>query len=368
VSSRRDGAVDGLLVVGFGALSLSLVWALAETRGQVLLFGVVVVAHLWPLAFRRKAPARVLMAMAAAGVATVPLGVPVVVLGPAILVAVYTVGARLEPEPARRLLAAAAVAMSVVIVANGMDAGTLATNLVAFGVAWWLGDRARMANVRAESQSVAAVEATRRAAADERSRIARELHDVVAHALSVITVQAGTGRFVIDESPDVAKASLVHIEETSRAAMQEMRRLLSVLRADDETGGLAPAPGLDDVASLVAGTRHLGVCVELRVEGERRELPAGVDLCAYRIVQEALTNVSRHAQATSALVTVHYGDEAVAIEVVDDGVGSITSVVAGHGLVGMRERAGLYGGDFDAGDVPGGGYRVRARIPLGASS
>lgn len=366
VTSGRERAVDGLVAAAFFALSSSLAVALSESPQQLLLFGLVAFAHLLPLSFRRSRPARVLVGMAAVGVVSVPLGVPVVVLGPGILVAVFTLGARCDPKRAQRLLGPAAVVMAAIILANGMDLGTLATNLVAFGFAWWLGDRARAADVDAARQRAAAVEATRRAAADERARIARELHDVVAHALSVITVQAGTGRFVIDESVETAKASLVHIEETSRGALQEMRRLLTVLRADEEPGDLSPAPSLDDVAALVAGTRYLGVRVELRVEGERRDLPAGVDLCAYRIVQEALTNVGRHAKARSALVIVRYEDEAVAVEVVDDGIGAVGPVEAGHGLTGMRERAVLYGGDFDAGAVPGGGYRVRALIPSGA--
>jgi signal transduction histidine kinase len=362
---RRETVFDAVVVGALGALGISLVLSVTDRTGQRLLYGLLVVAHVAPLLLRRRHPVQVLAAMAGTAVVSVPIGAPVVVLGPAALVAVHAVGARSSPRTARVAVGVAALVMTVVVAANGMDLGTVVTNLSAFGVAWWLGDRVRRAAVDTQAQRVLALEGARRAAADERARIARELHDVVAHTLSVIAVQAGTGRFVIDASPEVARDALVTIEEASRGAMQEMRRLLSVLRDEDvDGGGLVPAPGLGDVGSLVAGTLGTGVDIDLRVEGERRAVPAGVDLCAYRIVQEALTNVCRHAHARRASVTVRYDPDAVAVEVVDDGVGSTSPAGHGHGLLGMRERAGLYGGDVEVGAVPGGGYRVRARIPL----
>ncbi len=365
VAVRREAVFDVVLVGALGALGMSLVLSLTDRTDQRLLFGLLVVAHVAPLLLRRRHPVPILAAMAVTAVVSVPIGAPVVVLGPAVLVAVHVVGARCDPRTARLAVGVGAAVMTVVVAANGMDLGTVVTNLFAFGVAWWSGDRVRRAAVETEVQRVVALEGARRAAADERVRIARELHDVVAHTLSVIAVQAGTGRFVIEASPEVARDALVTIEEASRGALQEMRRLLSVLRDEDvEGGGLVPAPGLGDVGSLVAGTRGTGVDIDLRVEGERSAVPAGVDLCAYRIVQEALTNVCRHARARRASVTVRYHADAVAVEVVDDGVGSTAPAGPGHGLLGMRERAGLYGGDVEVGAVPGGGYRVRARIPL----
>jgi signal transduction histidine kinase len=229
-----------------------------------------------------------------------------------------------------------------------------------------LGDRSRRLVERADAERVRGEDAARRAAAEERVRIARELHDVIAHSMSVIAVQAGTGRFVIDDSPEVAKDALASIEATSRGALEEMRRLLSVLRADgDDVAELTPAPGLADVASLVDDTAAV-VPVELCIAGEPRPLPPGVDQCAYRIIQEALTNVRKHASARRAAVTISYLPEMLDLEIVDDGrgVAATASVADGHGLVGMRERASLYGGALEVGPRQGGGFRVHASLPL----
>jgi signal transduction histidine kinase len=179
-------------------------------------------------------------------------------------------------------------------------------------------------------------------------------------------VQAGTGRFVIDESPDVARDALETIEEVSRDALQEMRRLLSVLRDDDgsDDSELVPSPTLDGLPDLVAATCAAGIDVDVRIEGERVALPSGVDLCAFRIVQEALTNVRRHSRAARATVAVHYAPAEVVLEITDDGNGPPPGTPSGHGLVGMRERATLCGGTFEAGPAPGVGFRVAARIPV----
>jgi signal transduction histidine kinase len=357
--------LDAALACALGSLSVALVLGVSEEPGQQVLHVVVALAHVLPLTFRRRAPLAVLGAMVLAGVISVAVGAPVVVLGPAVLVALYTVGARCPATTSKRALLAAVVVMTPVVVANGMDASTVVTNAAAFAVAWWLGDRSRRSSLETDAQRTLAAQAASRAAAEERVRIARELHDVVAHAMSVIVVQAGTGRFVMDRSPDVAKAALASIEETSRAALEEMRRLLSVLRGEDDTDdGLLPAPGLADVGRLVARSVEAGVDVRLVVRGEPVDLPAGVDLCAFRIVQEALTNVRKHARATRAWVTVSWLPSSVEVEVQDDGVGPAVDDGAGHGLVGMRERAVLYGGTFEVGARPGGGYRVRVSIPL----
>ncbi|HEX7166375.1 MAG TPA: sensor histidine kinase, partial [Acidimicrobiales bacterium] len=206
------------------------------------------------------------------------------------------------------------------------------------------------------------------AVADERLRIARELHDVVAHAMSVIAVQAGTGRFVIRESPDVAAGALAAIETTSRDALQEMRRLLAVLRDGEPDGELLPAPGLADLSELVAASAAAGVDVEVVTRGDPLPLPAGLDLCAYRIVQEALTNVRKHARATRATVAVSYDETELTVEVRDDGVGAASPPVPGHGLVGMRERVTLYDGSLETGPARPGGFRVFARLPLPEAS
>jgi signal transduction histidine kinase len=366
---RRDAITDVAITLALVALSAALVVGVMDGAGERAVAGLLVAGHVAPLLVRRRHPLGVLGAMIVTALLSAPLGVPVVVLGPAVLVGLYTVGARAEPPASRWALGAALVAAAVVVPTNGMDASTLVTNAVGLSIAWWLGDRARQAVHAAEHERAEAAEAARRAAGVERLRIARELHDVVAHAMSVIAVQAGTGRFVIDESPEVARDALAAIETTSRSALEEMRRLLSVLRDDDDAGGdLHPTPGLRDLDELVGATTQAGVAVDVAVHGEVLPLPSGVDLCAYRVVQEALTNVRRHARAKTAAVSITYAPDCLHVVVDDDGVGGAAAPLAGgHGLVGMVERVGLYGGTLDAGPRPGGGYRVAAHLPLAGS-
>jgi signal transduction histidine kinase len=203
---------------------------------------------------------------------------------------------------------------------------------------------------------------------EERLRIARELHDVVAHGMSIIAVQSGVGAHVLDSQPEEARKALAAIEVTSRQALTEMRRLLGVLRqAAEPSGSLTPTPGLGEVDTLAADVARTGTKVEVRIEGTRPELPLGLDLSAYRIVQEALTNVVRHAGPATARVRIRYATDAVDIEVVDDGRGDrLRERSDGHGIVGMRERSVLYGGWLDAGPLPGGGFRVAAHLPVDA--
>jgi signal transduction histidine kinase len=204
--------------------------------------------------------------------------------------------------------------------------------------------RVRIREELAAARRDVALEQERRSLAEERTRIARELHDVVAHAMSVIAVQSGVGAHVIDSQPEEARRALLAIESTSRSALDEMRRLLGVLREDDGArAGLTPAPGLDDLDGLVAEAASSGLTVDVAVEGRRPDVPQGLDLSAFRIVQEALTNVRRHAGATAARVVVRYTGDEVALEVTDDGRGGPVADGAGtarggHGIIGMRER------------------------------
>jgi signal transduction histidine kinase len=200
------------------------------------------------------------------------------------------------------------------------------------------------------------------AVADERLRIARELHDVVAHAMSVVAVQAGVAAHVIDTQPDEAKRMLENVRITSHDALDEMRRLLGVLRGGDAE--LAPQPGLSDVDALAESMRESGVPVDVRVTGDATGVPAGVDLTAYRIVQEALTNVLKHAGPASVQVSIDYSPVLVVVEISDDGRGGLAGE-GGHGLLGMRERVAVFGGDLVTGPGPGGGFRVRATLPYG---
>ncbi|MFF5233289.1 sensor histidine kinase [Dactylosporangium sp. NPDC000521] len=215
-------------------------------------------------------------------------------------------------------------------------------------------------------QADAEVERARRRSADERLRIARELHDVVAHSMSVITVQATYGRLMVDREPARAAAALAAIETTGRESLAELRRVLGALR-DQQPAATSPSPGLPDLPRLAAQTEAAGVRVDLAVTGNPRPLGAGLELSVYRIVQEALTNVIRHAAATRARVLVAYADADVTVEVTDDGRGGAPAP-DGHGLSGMRERVALFGGTLTAGPGPGGGFTVRAILPMPADT
>jgi signal transduction histidine kinase len=234
---------------------------------------------------------------------------------------------------------------------------TLAAMLLARRV---VGDRERRARIAERERDVVA----REAVVEERARIARELHDVIAHHVSLIVVQAGAERRVLDGSNVPTGEVLQTIEQIGRGALTEMRRLLGMLRSDgDEL--LMPQPRLRDVPTLVTQLREAGLPVELRVEGERRDLPVGIELSAYRIVQEALTNALKHAGDAHATVGIHYGTDSLELEVADDGADVPVSGRhgSGHGLVGMRERVALYGGRFEASRKPSGGFVVRATLP-----
>jgi signal transduction histidine kinase len=252
--------------------------------------------------------------------------------------------------------------------------GVAATPIAIESVGWALGlavyrQRSYVEAVRTQAaQEVRAqTELAARSAAEERLRIARELHDVVAHAMSVITVQAGVARYIDTGMPERASAALEAIESTGRQALRDMRQLLGVLRADGERAASSPAPALSDLDELVEGMRAAGTRVDLRVGGDVRLLPEGLELSAYRIVQEALTNVVKHAATDHARVLLRYQPEELAIEIVDDGAGARAGASgSGHGLVGMRERAALHGGSLEAGPLPVRGYRVAARLPIAA--
>jgi signal transduction histidine kinase len=237
----------------------------------------------------------------------------------------------------------------------------LVSSIVIVLVRLGIQSRDRRADLAEREREVAA----REAVVEERARIARELHDAIAHNVSMMVVQAGAERRVLDESQESTRDVLETVEQIGRNALTEMRRLVGMLRTDDDDP-LAPQPGLRDLPRLVGQVRDAGLPVELQVEGEPRELPLGLELSAYRIVQEALTNALKHAGDARATVRVHYTDDSLELEVVDDGVGAAAAVASGgHGLVGMRERVALYGGRFEAGRRPAGGFTVRVLLPIG---
>ena len=223
-----------------------------------------------------------------------------------------------------------------------------------------VGDRERRVQVAERERDVAA----REAVVEERARIARELHDVIAHHVSMMVVQAGAERRVLGDANASTREVLETVEHTGRSALTEMRRLLGMLR-DDVSEPLAPQPGLGDVPTLVEQLREAGLPIELRIDGDARELPLGIELSAYRIVQEALTNALKHAGGAQATVRIRYGTDSLELEIADDGAGRATLATGGgHGLVGMRERVALYGGRFDASHNPAGGFAVRVMLPI----
>jgi signal transduction histidine kinase len=238
-----------------------------------------------------------------------------------------------------------------------------------FAIAWVAGFALRERAEQAEAAEVRAVQAERErdaaariAVAEERVRIARELHDIVAHAVSVMVLQVGAVRHRLPASED--NDALRSVEQAGRNALREMRQLLAAMRHDGDEPELTPQPGLDGLDSLLEEVGRAGLPVQLHLDGEPFPLPRAIDLSAYRIVQEGLTNVLKHARASNADVTVRYGSDEVQLEVRDDGEGSSTSNGLGHGLVGIRERVKIYGGEMSAGTANGRGFVLRTRLPL----
>jgi signal transduction histidine kinase len=249
--------------------------------------------------------------------------------------------------------------------------GDFGWDAITFTIAWIVGfalggkfrevDEAKELAARAEQERE---ERARLAVSDERARIARELHDVVGHSVSVMTVQASAVRRLLEPDQEKEREALLVVEQTGREALAEMRRMVGVLRRPEEAPALAPQPSLEHLDKLVAQAREAGLPVELQIEGTPEQLPAGVDLTAYRLVQEGLTNALKHARAEHAVVLVRYSDGHVELTVSDDGPGGGDGDKGGHGLVGMRERVSVYGGELEAGPRPEGGYQLRAKLPI----
>ncbi len=258
----------------------------------------------------------------------------------------------------------------------GSSTGDLLFTPVLFGMGWLVGFalRERAEQTEAAEERAARAEREREAAArvavaEERGRIARELHDVVAHAVSVMVLQVGAVRHRMPETDTEDRETLKNVEQAGRSALAEMRRLLNAMRADGDEPDLLPQPGLDDLESLVADVRAAGLGVQLQVHGQPVPLPPGLDLSAYRIVQEGLTNSLKHSTASQADVEVSFGPGELQLEVRDNGKGGAsTNEGPGHGLVGVRERVKIYGGDMSAGVSRAGGFVLRARLPLDGSA
>jgi signal transduction histidine kinase len=330
-----------------------------------------VVAMGAPVAVRRRWPVPVFLVVLAASVAALVTGVLVDPFVAAAL-AVYAVALEARrgwvPHPATGAVAAAAVLIGATVggapYPSWRRAGLAVLGAGLIIAAWTAG---RIVRDRRAQATRAAAEVAGRAVAEERLRIARELHDVLAHSMSLIAVKAGTANHVMDERPEQARDAVQIIESASRTALAEMRQLLGVLRSDVDGAELAPAPDLTGLNELARRARQAGVTVDLTVH-DVEAVPDAVALSAYRIVQEAVTNVIRHAAPARCSVSVVGGPDELLIGVIDDGIRASPPLRqgTGHGLIGMRERVLMYGGEFMAGPRPQGGFAVSARIPLSA--
>lgn len=382
--------VDAFWAVVLFGISLMSAVAGQATRGTDAPALIVPVALLLCLvvALRRRMPERMLLLAVALGVAQLALDVETMAADFAMLVIVYTVAATGARWASRLALAVGLSAATAAQLRWPNQDASVAGNVavvvfqtVPFALAWVLGDsiRTRRAYYAQLEERAARLEKEREAQAKvavaaERARIARELHDVVAHNVSVMVVQADGAAYVLDAAPDQAKKALETISSTGRQALAEMRRLLGVLRTGEhqEGGEYVPQPDVRQIEDLVEQCRSSGLPVDFKVEGTPRPLPSGVELTAYRIVQEALTNTRKHGGPNAgASVRLVYFDDGLGLLIEDDGKGAPHELYEeggvdgqGHGLIGMRERVGMVGGTLDAGPRPGGGFRISALLPL----
>ncbi len=373
---RDTRVLDGLLALALTVV-LQLQLALTDHAGDAAVNVVCALALTLPLAARRRAPLAVACSFSAVAVAQAALGgglfdgePPPFASLVAGAVVFYSVGAHAEERVARIGAGIGVAGMWAAVLASGqidVQSFLFAGGLIV-ATPWLVGRSSRARAQRMELLEQEQRQRERVAVGEERARIARELHDVVAHSVGAMVAQAqGAGR-VLDRDPERAREALAAIERTGRTALDEMRRSLGVLRRTDADAPLAPQPGMDGLGALVAQARDSGLEVELVTEGEPAPLPAGVDLSAYRIVQEALTNTLKHAGPVRARVAVRYAGDELELEITDDGAPGPPRAQAvngdGQGLLGMRERVALYGGDLHTDHRPEGGFVVRASLPL----
>ncbi len=374
---RHPTLVDGVLAAAIMFIGLASAVASGRFLTIPLVLGLVV-----PIVFRRAYPVAAFAVAVAVGGLQVLLNVRVNAMDLPVLILLYTLAAY---RPRRYSIPGLAICMlgTAVGVTRWAPAGLSVLNWIMVGsimmtgpalIAWVLGDsmRYRRAYYIALEDRAARLERERDAqaqiaAATERARIARELHDVVAHNVSVMVVQADGASYALDSSPERAREALGAIASTGRQALAEMRRMLGVLRSESGSGtGLAPLPGIGQLGELLEHTRAAGLTVSFTVQGVPGPLPGGMALAAYRIVQESLTNTRKHGgPAATAEVLLQYCEDVLVLRITDDGHGATAAADgAGHGLTGMRERVALYGGTLAAGPRPDGGYQVVARLPL----
>jgi signal transduction histidine kinase len=377
--ARRPVVLDGALAIGLTVAFVGITASIEPSDGEraldLLAYALIVVAC-GVLAVRRRLPVTALLV---ASVATSLYSARDYAGGPVYLTALFAMYTVASTRDWRRSAPLVAGAM-LIHVAGGLASSFGYVGWVVIYSGWaaaavFLGDAARnrrqyLASLEERARRLEATqeEEARRRVAEERLRIAGDLHDVVSHTLGAITVQAGVGAHVIERDPAQAKAALEAIKEAGQEAMGELRVILGLLREEggDEDGSRrSPTPGIDRLGSLVAGVRRAGIPVDLVTTGHEHPLPAATELAAYRIVQESLTNVVRHADASQATVTLGYADDGLTIEVTDDGRASHVHDRVGHGITGMVERAAALGGSLHAGPRATGGFVVRAHLPCG---
>jgi signal transduction histidine kinase len=372
---RHPRLVDGVLAAALGIPALAPAIATGDYRLVLVTLALAI-----PVVFRRDYPVAAFAIAIAVGGLQVLLGIHVTPVDAAILVLLYTLAAY-----SRRRISVAGLAICLIGSAAAVARWAppymglshwISVGLVAFAgsslAAWVLGDsmRYRRGYYAALEDRAARLERERDAqaqiaAAAERARIARELHDVIAHNVSVMVVQADGASYALDSSPERARQALGAIASTGRTALAEMRRMLGVLRSDDDTTGVVPLPGIEQLGELLEQTRASGLAVSFTVQGVPGPLPGGLALAAYRIIQESLTNTRKHGgPQASARVLLRYCEDVMMLQITDDGRGAAEADGAGHGLTGMRERVALYHGTLHAGPRPGGGYQVTARLPV----
>lgn len=364
-------AVDAALALAVGvvtAVSIAVTDSDDPTERMTWWAWALVAVQVVPLVWRRRAPLVVLFVSGLASLAYGGANLPDPAIQFTLVLALYTVAAyRCRSVSVPVILVFVVVgALSFVLDEQADPADVAVAYLVGVG-AWVVGDSTRSQRERTEWLAERQQEEALRAAAEERVRIARDLHDVVAHHISVIAVQAEAAQEVLAAHPERAEGAMATVAETARSALGELRRMLGVLRSEAHR---APQPDLTAVDDLVASVRGAGLAVELRTTGPARPVDGLVGVTTYRIVQEALTNVLRHADARRACVELEFEEDALVVRVADDGRGLRAAVPGaaegggGHGLVGMRERVSVLGGRLETGPAPGGGFTVEARLPL----
>ncbi len=362
VGRGRDPLLAGILgLAGLVELALGAVpdHTLVAILSLLVMTAALVVRRLRP----RTSLVLVLLALTVQSFLGVPDNAQLMTM-PFILVAAYSVGAHLDRRASAVGLALGAALVSVAIAVADSGGSDYGFGLLLVTGAWIAGVVVR-ARHTAEAEAVASAhDRARQAADDERERIARELHDIVSHGLSAMVVQAAAAAELVDRSPDAARKAMHEVQTTGAAAMLEMRHMLGLMRGG-EAAGRRPQPALADVDELVAAEQSAGRSVHLTVRGTPRELPRGLALSVFRIVQESLTNVRKHAHGSCCEVTITHTPADLEVEVVDDGVAAPAPASPGFGIIGMRERALLYGGTLEAGPrSPEGGWAVRASFPL----